>query len=164
MFMIRFMDSREMAADFCRQLYALEAKFHCLSPTATDNCLKIKNSKELLMIYDIIYGSLADKMLPKKVKDCLYQMDKKPNVHTIVRVITFSRRVFVFYFDLVQEMVLLSIIVGLSSGISFQYWFDVDMINHEHFMMLFFFISIFLPLILFSVHLISSSGEGQLKG
>ena len=160
-FLVKMMDNPEEAKLFCSLIYALEVQIHKLSATATDNCLKRYSGSQLMKIYDSAYGSIGDKILPKKVKDLLHQTSKNSFVQKVQRIISFIKTSFFFYYDLAQEFFLL---VSITSGIPLVYWISPEFFDSEHFIVLSFLISVFLPIYLFSVHLAYSSNLGLVLG
>ena len=160
-FLIKMMDNPEEAKLFCSLIYALEAQIHNLSATATDNCLKRYSGSQLMKIYDSAYGSIGDKILPKRAKNLLHQSSKISVIQKVQRIFNFIKTSFFFYYDLAQEFFLL---ISITSGIPLVYWISPEYFDSEHFIVLSFLISVFLPIYLFSIHLAYSSNLGLVLG
>ena len=82
-------------------------------------------------------------------------------IQKVQRIFNFIKTSFFFYYDLAQEFFLL---ISITSGIPLVYWISPEYFDSEHFIVLSFLISVFLPIYLFSIHLAYSSNLGLVLG
>ena len=146
------MTSREMAANFCKNLYSLEVILHKLSPLSTDSCLQSTSSKYLMSLMDVVYGSFSDKIFPDKVKEFQYKLNQNQHFYNQGRIRSFILKVFGIYFDISSEFALLSSFIGFSTGVSFFYWFNGSF-DYQQILVVVYLFSAVMPIIFFAITL-----------
>eukprot|EP00092_Neocalanus_flemingeri_P030719 GFUD01033355.1.p1 GENE.GFUD01033355.1~~GFUD01033355.1.p1 ORF type:complete len:1385 (-),score=220.06 GFUD01033355.1:127-4281(-) len=158
---IKFEEPNKQECDkFFLYLYELMAIAFHKSPTETEAAIKriLDSSKISSKMFDVVYGSITDKILPNKINCFLHRIQRNSTFVKVTTILKMSSSLVMFYLDLVKDVILLILLFNASQGIFGNHF------GYEQSVIAVYFVSIVMPILLYGIFIAVSVNASKLFG